>query len=100
MFNESDDFKDLNEYFIKLGWLYDSKYLTNEIQHLYKKNGDYIKILCNKNNINVSVPIDIGNYKANYNTNFKSIFMATHYVYNHLNYYEKKQNNSILEETP
>lgn len=101
MFYDLDDFKDLNEYFIKLGWLYDSKYSSsnNEIQHLYKKNDDYIKILCNKNNINVSVPIVIGNYKANYNTKFKSIFMAIQYVYNHLNYYEKKHKNSLLEET-
>lgn len=99
MFYDLDDFKDLNEHFIKLGWLYDNKYLTNEVHHLYIKNDDYIKILCNKNNINVSVPIHIGNYKANYNTNFKSIFMAIQYVYNHLNYYEKKHNNHILEET-
>lgn len=97
MFYNLDDFSDLNTYFIKHGWLYENVSVNNETHFLYKKNNDYIKIICNKKNINVSVPIDIGKYKANYNTKFKSIFMAIQYIYKHLNYYESKHNSSILE---
>jgi hypothetical protein len=88
MFNEVEE---LNEYFMYLGWEVDYKLSSNTSNtHLYKKNNDYFRISFNKyENINISVPININDYKANYNTNFNSLYIAMEYIYNHLNYYEK-----------
>ena len=85
-----NELEELNEYFIKLDWEFSFTLKNNKIIHKYTKNNDNIIINFNKlDSINISIPIIIGDYRVNYNTNFESFYMAIEYIYNHLDYYEK-----------
>jgi hypothetical protein len=90
-----DELEDLNDYFSKNGWKFNFNLNNNNMEHIYNKNNDYFKLLFNRlDTINITVPIHVGDYKVNYNTTFKSFYMALDYIYFHLDNYE---DNNIMD---
>jgi hypothetical protein len=92
------ELEDLNNEFLDRNWLFEFNVINNRLIYIYKKNNDTFKICFDKMDIiRLSIPISIGNYKCNYDTTFKSYFMAFDYIVMHLNYYENKLNDNLSD---